>query len=119
MSEFEAYLQSLGYKPFKKIFSKKNGWEYIELKNNEIDFFSSMVEGRIDNRWIKDEIEIIYGLHERDKPPTLCWPRPEEAKRGYIIFGGENEHNIISGDDIMNRMLKQHTPKEIYKMIIK
>lgn len=49
-----------------------------------------MVEGRTDNRWVKGGKEIIFGLHERGKPPTLICPRPDG----------------VYTDDEINRILK-------------
>lgn len=103
MTAFEQYLFSIGYKPFKKCFEKKE-WVYFPLEENELSAFSTSVTGRIDNRWVREnnfDNEIIFGLHEKNKPPTLAYPRPKG----------------IYTDDQMNILLKNNSPEEIYKMI--
>lgn len=99
MTYFEQYLISIGYKRYRKVFDKK-AWHYIEDSNGY--FFSTMIAGCLDYRYILNggfEDEIIFGLHEKSKPPTLIWPR------------------TVLDDDSMNIMLKDNTPEEIYKLI--
>ena len=67
------YLISKGYKSYRKVMSRKSS-EYIEDHN--IGFYSSMSE-HIDIRLIKDDKEVVYGLHERGHSPTLIYPRPK------------------------------------------
>ena len=98
MTYFEEYLISQGYKRYRKIYEKRK-WSYIEDKDRY--YFSTMMTGCLDYRYIKGDIEIIFGLHEKDKPPTLEWPRPKG----------------ITTDDEMNRILKNKTPKEVYNKI--
>jgi len=101
MSNFEEYIVSLGYKRYRKVYENKK-WAYIE--DNSGYNFSTMLSGWIDYRYLKDgEHEIIFGLSEREKPPTLCYPRPKG----------------ILNDDEMNRQLKTKTPQEIYSLIAK
>ena len=61
MIGFIEYLISKGYKPYRKVMSKK-GSTYVEDSN--IGFYSSMSE-HIDLRLIKGKKEVVYGLHER------------------------------------------------------
>ena len=61
MIGFVEYLISKGYKPYRKVMSKK-GSTYVEDSN--IGFYSSMSE-HIDLRLIKGKKEVVYGLHER------------------------------------------------------
>ncbi|MBC7417448.1 MAG: hypothetical protein H7325_04755 [Pedobacter sp.] len=107
MSNFEQYLQSIGYKPFKKIHSKKKGWEFIPAEERYLGFFTTMEPGGLWNIWIKDGIEFWWGLNEASKPPTLYHP-------GIIDY-----NRMIDGkspDDRMNILLKEKTPKEIYDL---
>ena len=60
MIGFVEYLISKGYKPYRKVMSKK-GSTYVEDSN--IGFYSSMSE-HIDLRLIKGKKEVVYGLHE-------------------------------------------------------
>lgn len=67
---FVDYLINKGYKPFRKIFDlKSKKWIYVgenELKSycitTDNNFFSTMSEGCIDIRLIKDEKEIVFGI---------------------------------------------------------
>ena len=68
-----------------------NGWTKSVWTRNGLrpatdnDYLSSM--GNIDFRYCKDGREIVFGLGEKDKPPTLLYPIPfTEAKStiGYI-----------------------------------
>lgn len=76
MIGFVEYLISKGYKPYRKVMSKK-GSTYVEDSN--IGFYSSMSE-HIDLRLIKGKKEVVYGLHERGHSPTLIYPRPKWVK---------------------------------------
>lgn len=78
MIGFVEYLISKGYKPYRKVMSKK-GSTYVEDSN--IGFYSSMSE-HIDLRLIKGKKEVVYGLHERGHSPTLIYPRPKWVRYG-------------------------------------
>ena len=101
---FEDYLLSLGYKRYRKVYA--NGkFEYVDFKHKG---FSSMMPGGLDVRYIKDndfDNEIIFGLHEKYKPPTLVSPRPRINNKGM------NEYS----DDAMNVCLLNETPEDIFK----
>lgn len=98
MSPFEQHLISVGFKRYRKSYEKKN-WVYTP--SNDGYSFSSMVSGELDYRYLHGDKEVIFGLSEKDKPPTLCWPRPK---------------GVVS-DDAMNRILKENNPEKVYKMI--
>ena len=119
MSIFEQYLHLIGFRPFKKVAEgKKSNRTYTMVPINEIEcgFFSTMVPGRLENIWVKDDKQIHWGLHEANKPPTLVWPRPVE--RIPVIHKGIGCISISRfDDDHMNRLLKEKTPEEIFKMI--
>lgn len=97
MIGFVEYLISKGYKPYRKIMSKK-GFTYVEDFN--VGFYSSMSE-HIDLRLIKDDREIVYGLHERGHSPTLIYPRPTK-----VIWDAD-----------MDRIFLKHSFEEIMEMI--
>jgi len=95
MTAFEQYLIEQGFE--RMVF--KVG-ELVAQKNY---LLSSM--GDIDYRYIKEEKQIIFGLHEKDRPPTLIYPRP---------FIKSNDPNVYSfSDDAMNRVLMKYTPEEV------
>lgn len=94
MIGFVEYLISKGYKPYRKVMSKK-GSTYVEDSN--IGFYSSMSE-HIDLRLIKGKKEVVYGLHERGHSPTLIYPRPKWVK----------------SDADMDRLFLNYSFEEIY-----
>lgn len=103
---FTKYLtEDLGFKSYRKV-----GNEYIE---NNINDFSTMQEGGIDIRYIKDGIEIVWGLHEFKKPPTLIYPRPNVSIKTKLP--NDRTHCEYGGDDAMNLCLKKELPEKIYE----
>lgn len=99
MTPLEQYLINIGYKRYRKAYEKK---EFVYIPDTIGYYFSTMVTGWLDYRYLKGDHEIIFGLNEKDKPPTLIYPRPKNVKE----------------DDVMNRVLKDNSPEEIYKMIL-
>jgi|LakMenEpi03Aug12_release.lakeMendotaPanAssembly.Ray.scaffolds.fasta_scaffold2126906_1 hypothetical protein len=90
------YLISIGYKPFRYT---KCG---LVPCNNPYDY-STMREGGIDVRLIKDNSTFVFGLHEHKKPPTLISPRTNELQK----------------DDEMNKFLADHSAKEVFESLLK
>lgn len=88
MIGFIEYLINNGYKPYRKVMSKKGKSSYIE--DNNIGFYSSMSE-HIDLRLIKGDKEVIYGLHESNHSPTLIYPRPVN-----VIFDRDMDKVFLS-----------------------
>lgn len=101
MTHFEQYLKYTGFAPFKMTGCKYDKRVLEPLSEKETGYFSTMVPGRISNIWVKDGKEVVFGLNEKGKPPTLCYPRPKGIRR----------------DDEMNKLLKELEPEEIFKMI--
>lgn len=110
MSPFEQYLISLGYKRYRKIYKKKQ-WVYEE--DNEGYSFSTMSSGDLDYRYILNDVEIIWGLDEHGKPPSLVWPNPFKGQKPVYEDG-----KIVSPQDLISRYIKEHTPEQIYKFIL-
>lgn len=100
ISSFESRLLKLGY--IRHSFNYKT--KQLEISKRYL--LSTM--GDIYYVYIKDEIQIYWGLHEYDKPPTLIYPRPKDIR--------EHQHG---GDDMMNRMLLNESFENIYAEIIK
>lgn len=102
-------VEDLGYKSYRYI-----SGEYIP---NNINDYSTMVEGGLDIRYIKDgdkSKQIIFGLHEKGKPATLITPRPNiivkiKDSEGKVTF---INHNF---DDAMNICLKEEPANKIYE----
>lgn len=97
---FIEYLISNGYKPYRKVYDRsKRVWEYIQDDN--INYFSSIVSGYADIRLIKDDKEVIYGLHQYKHHPILIYPRPSE----------------IINDEQMDRFFMNNTYDQIFNKL--
>lgn len=70
---FIEYLINNGFKAYRKIYENKH-YVYVP-ETNQLNYFSSCVPGYLDIRLIKDNMEIIYGLHEYKHPPCLIYPK--------------------------------------------
>ena len=105
MIAFENYLIEKGFEKF--AWDSKKG-EYYKPKTHII---STMVN--IAHFYIKDDIKIAVGLHERNKPVTLIYPRPN-----IIIDKIENDSTIRIvefQDDAMNIALQKFSFDEIFE----
>jgi hypothetical protein len=124
------------FKRFDVIFTRgneKDGRFFWEYRPHD---YSSMVVGGLDSRFVKDldfDNQIIWGLHERGKPPTLITPRPnivkevtkkvkEWAESGWYL-SNEAEELVTIGlterdDDIMNECLNVFDHRDIYNAIV-
>jgi hypothetical protein len=88
---FREYLKSRGFKPYRAFF-KANDFHYAPCENE--DYFSSIANGMIDVRYIKGDIEIIYGLFDYGYPPTVISPKRnaiDRAKWDRLIWSKTNE----------------------------
>lgn len=97
---FIEFLISKGYKSFRKVYQNKQ-WIYIE-ENDNLNYFSSSIGGYIDLRLIKNNKEIIFGLHEYKHHPTLIYPN----------LG-------CSFDKDIDRLFEKYSYEEILEMIEK
>lgn len=98
-------IEDQGYTPHRLV----NG-KYIP---NNINDFSTMQNGGIDIRYIKGDREIIYGLNEAGRPPTLIYPRPKII----LIKNIDGRKRVYTDvfDDTMNICLKKEDPQVIYE----
>jgi len=92
MMSFQEYIKSIGF---------------IPDRDND-DSFSTMIQKGTIVRYYKGSRKIEWGLNEKDKPPTLIYPRPKET------FDSNTGH---TSDDLMNRMLSEKAPEEIFKLL--
>ena len=94
-------LEDKGYDRKRCRYNKKAKEWYYTDDDLSVDF-STMVSGGIDVRYIKGDREIIYGLAEHKKPPTLISPRPRiSVKRNRDLFNfDENGNKIKVGSDV-------------------
>jgi hypothetical protein len=89
------YLIEKGFKPFRSVYENKK--QELVLCKDPLNF-STMMNGYIDVRLIKDDSYWCFGLHEAGKPPTLIYPRTKE-----LYF-----------DDHMNRYLQDNDNDTIF-----
>lgn len=81
--------------------------------------YSSMVVDGLDSRYEKDGITFIWELHEKDKPPTLIYPRPKIRKRITISDGKRTVIRNERWDDLMNECVNTFPHEIIVKEAIK
>ncbi len=97
---FIEYLINKGYKPYRKVYNR-NTKEFDYIEDDNICYFSSAVGGYTDIRLIKDDKEVIYGLHQCNHSPVLIYPRPD---------------NITKDEDI-DRLFMDNTYDQISNML--
>lgn len=103
---FPQFLKNMGYEPYRYVYNKHiKSWKYVPCKDD--DFFSSMVSGGLDVRYIKDDVEFIWGLHEKGKPPVLISPRPNTKPIKFV------------DDDLMFNILSSFPFDEIYESCLR
>lgn len=97
---FVEYLIDKGYKPNRKVYDRvTKQFQYVECDN--VNYFSSCAPGYEDIRLLKDNQEIIYGLHEYGHPPVLIYPRLE-----------------CKCDSEMDRVFMNNSYDQIYSMLM-
>lgn len=121
LSEFQSFLINKGYVMCRKVYKKSYNYEIVEnyanasfstMSDVNYRFFKSedVLQLIRNKQAVPDEItskeEIIFGLNEKDKPPTLVWPRPiinvcRKKENGYYRWFD----NVY--DDSMNIVLKE------------
>lgn len=126
MTKLEKFLIGKGYNRYRQFYNKKD----MVYKLDESGYsFSSIQEGHLDYRYVKDEDfskQIIFGLVEMHKPPTLSYPRPqiniyrnltELGKKDWGFEVTSKSYYIVSEimDDSMNLCLKQESCEDIFK----
>lgn len=107
MTNFEKYLVSLGYKPYKYNYEKlvyenpeENDYHSINVGKNAVMYYIYSKED-LTNKKISYKVKgFLWGLHELHKPATLIYPRP---------------YNFT--DDMMNATLKEKSPEEVYNFV--
>lgn len=100
------YIVSQGYKPFRYINQK------LVPDSGNVSFLT-MKHGGLDIRYVKEgSPNIIYGLREHGKPPTLISPRPN-----ITVLNDRYEYGFITQerDDAMNICLQKEKVEDIFK----
>ena len=103
---FQEYLISKGFKDFRNVCTK-NGFELVSHSVAGISYnsFSTMVSGGLTIEYVKDNIQITWGLEDVGKPPTLLYP----------LIKNNNTNPLISKQDIHSRLLKKYSNDEIFE----
>jgi len=87
-----------GFKTYRKVYKNKQ----FHLVECEYNSHFSTESGCLDYRFIKDGLEVVYGLHEQNKPPTLIHPRPSK------VYNDNDMNELLMNDSL-----------EVYNTIIK
>lgn len=82
-STFEQYLISKGFKP-----------DSDKLHYSSLDHIHTCYQ--------LGDVKFYFGLSEKDKPPTLIYPRPRAKSQIYV------------DDNLMNRMLMKYDSETIF-----
>ena len=113
----------------KKILSDKEKYSVVFVEGNETEGkfyykdkfrdFSTMRPDGIDYRYVKDldfENEIVWGLNELGKPPTLKYPRPNVVRKK-TINGISHTQNGVNDNEI-NDLLSRYPHEKILEAIL-
>ncbi len=99
MTKFENYLIEQGFEKFQM------NCKTMKLEKAGKNHVISTMEN-LDYRYIKNDLTIVFGLSQKDKPTTLIYPRPNLKFNSFV------------NDDQMNRILWKYKPEEILDSII-
>ncbi len=134
MTKFEGFLIDKGYimfafnakemkyyKPKAHIISTMVNLGHSYIHNSDTNLLSKIEQGKSvmedDFTWEDRKKEIVFGLREKDKPPTLISPRPKiRVKRFRTI--NEKQIEVIENqdfDDSMNIVLSKIDFEDIFK----
>ena len=111
MTKFEEMLIDKGY--IRYIFNCKTN-KYEVAKNYILSTSENIDHRYIDNNDGNFLNQIVFGLHEEKKPPTLIYPRPNiKVKRRNDVGRVVIYDNFC--DDNMNVILQQFSPETIFE----
>lgn len=128
MTKFETFLIKNGYlmfafnakemkyyKPKAHIISTMVNLGHSYIHNSDTNLLNKIEQGKSvmddDFTWEDRKNEIVFGLHEKDKPPTLIFPRPRIEMTRTI-----NTKRLVINedfDDAMNTCLSKESPEKI------
>lgn len=134
MTKFEGFLIDKGYimfafnakemkyyKPKEHIISTMVNLGHSYIHNSDTNLLNKIEQGKSvmeeDFTWEDRKKEIVFGLREKDKPPTLISPRPKiRVKRLRTI--NDKQIEVIETqdfDDSMNIVLSKIDFEDIFK----
>jgi hypothetical protein len=100
------------YQPKLYVISTMSNLGHLYIHESDVNLLSKIKEDKSITPEDRKN-EIIFGLHEKDRPPTLIYPRPrikiKRTKEDKIII--ENEQY----DDSMNIVLQKENFNQILK----
>ena len=134
MTRFEGFLIDKGYGTYifnckDMKYQKANGHiisTMVNLDHRYIHNTDTNLLDKINKRksvmdedftWDDRKGEICFGLHEKDKPPTLISPRPRIRIQKTIIIESKKVDIVLTEmhDDAMNIVLKEIEYEDIFK----
>jgi hypothetical protein len=134
MTKFEGFLIDKGYtmyafnakemkyyKPKEHIISTMVNLGHIYIHNSDANLLNKIEQGKSvmedDFTWEDRKKEIVFGLREKDKPPTLISPRPRIKVKRFITIN-EKQVEVLEDekfDDSMNIVLSKIDFEKIFK----
>jgi hypothetical protein len=134
MTRFEMFLMDKGYirfilnctnmkfeKPKQHIISTMSNLDHRYIHKSETNLLDKINRGKsvMDEDFTCEDRkgEICFGLHEKNKPATLIYPRPTIVIQKTEIINGIKENIILTeqDDDAMNIILLKIDYEEILK----
>lgn len=115
MTNFEEFLIEKGY--VKYVYNSKDK-RYYKPKAHIISTMENICHIYIKDN--KEEEKIVFGLSEKDKPPTLIYPRPRIRVKKLINFNNEliqitqNEQEDNSMNIVLSKINFEETFKAMY-----
>lgn len=109
------------YKPKEHIISTMVNLGHIYIHNSDANLLNKIEQGKSvmedDFTWEDRKKEIVFGLREKDKPPTLISPRPRIKVKRFITIN-EKQVEVLEDekfDDSMNIVLSKIDFEKIFK----
>lgn len=109
------------YKPKTHTISTMANLGHIYIHKSDANLLNKIEQGKSvmedDFNWEDRKNEIVFGLHEGGKPPTLISPRPRIKIKRTITKNSIRKEVVITeqSDDAMNIVLSKVDPIIIYK----
>lgn len=111
MTKFEIYLLSIGFVCHRRIRTGKDSMEWTPATHTG---FSTMVTCQY--KYIHPNgQECLFGLNEKDRPPTIISPRPNTI----VKLSNSSKYVIIGyvSDFIIGGLLNDKSPEEVFSII--
>jgi hypothetical protein len=107
------------YQPKLYVISTMSNLGHLYIHKSDVNLLSKIKEDKSITPEDREN-EVIFGLHEKDRPPTLIYPRPrikiKRTKEDNIIIEDEqfdDSMNIVLQKENFNQILKAMYDKSI------